>query len=99
MQNGSSSLPKRHTNTQQPQQKIVEIKIKLPENLYITLSNFAKHIYSQPVKDQQGNIAKDEQGKPIPGLPQPNIETLFVTCAINTFQVYQMLAGAGNKPQ
>lgn len=92
-----SSLPK---HQQKPvTDNIVEFTIKLPKNYYDTLTQFAKYLYVQPVKDEKGNIMKDASGKPLPGLPQPNIETLFVTCAINTYQVYQTISKMGMKQQ
>ena len=72
---------------------IVEIRIKMPRKYFDTFSAFAQFLHKQPAQHPQtGKVMVDPNTKqPIPSLAQPNIETYFMTCALQTYQGYQMV--------
>lgn len=72
---------------------LIEIRIKMPREYYDTFSAFAKFLHSQPAQHPQTGqpMIDPKTNQPIPALAQANIETYFMTCAIQTYQGYQMV--------
>lgn len=90
-------MPKKQAPSKQQQapqqQEIVSFKIKLPRQYYNLFSEFANFLYNSPAQHPQTGefIIDPKTGKPKPSLPAPDIATYFVTCAFNTYTVYQMM--------
>jgi hypothetical protein len=72
---------------------IVSFTIKIPRMYYDLFSRFAQFLHSQPAQDPNtGQLLVDPKtGKNIPSIPAPDIQSYFVTCAMNTYQSYQMV--------
>lgn len=72
---------------------IVSFNIKIPRVYYNLFSQFAQFLYSQPAQDPNtGQLLVDPKtGKNVPSIPAPDIQSYFVTCAMNTYQSYQMV--------
>lgn len=95
-----SNIPPKQQRVPTTKTDIVTFNIKIRRADYDLFSKFAQFLYNQPAQDPNtGQFLLDKNGKKMPSLPAPDIQTYFLTCAYNTYQSYQMVMQMVKKQQ